>query len=192
MNAKQLEYQTQYYGDCNNTFREEEKHFVYGKLMGLQQSGDRFILPNIRVLDIGGGPVSLLLKCDGLTKGRILDPIDFPDWTKDRYKSRGIDVTVGNGEDHVFEGYDEVWIYNMLGLVDDPNKLVENAFKSANTVRVFEWITLEKDRIRKQFTEDELNVLFAVTESDNGKIVELKQKGCFGTAYYGVFKGIRK
>ena len=192
MNQKQLEYQTQFWGDCINTYKEEEKHFVYGKLMGLQQSGDRFIIPNIRILDIGGGPVSLLLKCEGLSKGRVLDPIDFPDWTKDRYKSRGIDVTVGTGEDHVFEGYDEVWIYNTLGFVDDPKKLVENAFKSANTVRVFEWITLDKDKVRNQFSEDELNELFAITESDNGRVVDLKQKGCFGTVYYGVFKGLGK
>jgi len=192
MNQKQLEYQTQFWGDCINTYKEEEKHFVYGKLMGLQQSGDRFIIPNIRILDIGGGPVSLLLKCEGLSKGRVLDPIDFPDWTKDRYKSRGIDVTVGTGEDHVFEGYDEVWIYNTLGFVDDPSKLVENAFKSANTVRVFEWITLDKDKVRNQFSEDELNELFAITESDNGRVVDLKQKGCHGTAYYGVFKGLGK
>ena len=192
MNAKQLEYLTQYYGNCNNTYKEEEKHYLYGKLMGLQLSGDRFILPNVRVLDIGGGPVSLLLKCEGLTKGRVLDPIDFPDWTKDRYKSCGIDVTIGIGEDHVFEGYDEVWIYNMLGFVDDPETLVENAFKSANKVRVFEWIEQDKDRLRKKFTEEYLNELFAVTEEENGKVVELKQKGCYGTAYYGVFEGIKK
>ena len=192
MNAKQLEYLTQYYGNCNNTYKEEEKHYLYGKLMGLQLSGDRFILPNVRVLDIGGGPVSLLLKCEGLTKGRVLDPIDFPDWTKDRYKSCGIDVTIGIGEDHVFEGYDEVWIYNMLGFVDDPETLVENAFKSANKVRVFEWIEQDKDRLRKKFTEEYLNELFAVPEEENGKVVELKQKGCYGTAYYGVFEGIKK
>lgn len=192
MNEQQLEHQTQFWGDCNNTFKEEEKHFVYGKLMGLKQQGDRFILPGIRVLDIGGGPVSLLLKCEGLVKGRVVDPIDFPDWTKDRYKTHGIDVTVGKGEDHVFEGYDEAWIYNMIGLADDPTKLIENAFKSAKVVRVFEWIKEDNNRVSRQFSEDEFNELFAVTSDLNGKVVELKQRGCYGKAYYGVFERVFK
>ena len=109
-----IENEIKFWGDCTNTYLEEEKHYVYGKLMGLTLQDGKFILPNIRVLDVGGGPVSLLLKCEGLLKGRVLDPIDYPDWTKDRYKAKKIDVTLGKGEDQVIPGYDEVWIYNMI------------------------------------------------------------------------------
>ena len=183
-----VESEIKFWGDCTNTYLEEEKHYVYGKLMGLTLQDGKFILPNIRVLDVGGGPVSLLLKCEGLLKGRVLDPIDYPDWTKDRYKAKRIDVTLGKGEDQVIPGYDEVWIYNMIGLVDDKETLVKNAFESAPIVRVFEWIDLQGDRNREKLSEEYLNDLFSQKTDNYGKVVELKLKGCFGKAFYGVFE----
>lgn len=180
MNQKEYDKQVKIWGDCTNTYEEETKQYVYGKLMGLQQRGPKFILKDTKVLDIGGGPVSLLLKCEGLSRCRVVDTIDFPDWTKDRYKSKGIDVTVGSIEDNPFSNYDEAWLCNVLDCVEDMQQVVNIALQAAPTVRVFQWLT-------DDLTDDDINVLFTDTTTGNGNIVELKQRGCYGVAYYAVY-----
>ena len=188
MNPTLQKAETKYWGDCTNTLFEENKHFVYAKLMGLDVRNTEIIVNNISVLDIGGGPVSMLLKTQGLTKGRVLDPIDYPDWTKDRYKSKNIDVSVVGGEESAFPGYDEVWIYNTLPFVNNIEKVVENAFLSANVVRVFEWIDAGADNGKTNLQTNGLNEIFKEHSSSMGRTVKLSQKGCHGEAYYGTFK----
>ena len=109
-------FEKKYWGDCCNTFDEDQKHYVYARLMGLERSHYSFVLPHISVLDIGGGPSSMLLKCEGLVSGTVVDPINYPEWTKDRYKSKWITPVVDIGENIqcVKDCFDEVWIYNCM------------------------------------------------------------------------------
>ena len=102
-----------YFGNCVNTFYEEQKHYVYAKLMGLKEAFGKIQLKApTRVLDIGGGPVSLMLKCKNLESGTVCDPIEFPGWTIERYSSIGIDVICEKAEYAEFtKDYNEVWIY---------------------------------------------------------------------------------
>ena len=112
-----------WWGNCCNTYGEETKQYVYANLMEIKRAYNSFVLPNISVLDIGGGPVSMMLKCSGLKRGLVVDPINYPQWTKDRYKLANIDVKVQSGEDVTETGFDEVWIYNCLQHTIDPEKL---------------------------------------------------------------------
>ena len=121
------EFEKDYWGDCCNTFDEDQKHYVYGRLMGLQQEHYSFVVGRKRILDIGGGPTSMLLKCKDLVKGKVIDPIQYPKWTMMRYLMKNIDIEIIPGEDAVEYGWDEVWIYNCLQHVKDPQKIIENA-----------------------------------------------------------------
>ena len=60
--AHDFDFEAQYWGACNNTFYEERKHYVYASLMGIRRAHWSFTVPIISVVDIGGGPVSMLLK----------------------------------------------------------------------------------------------------------------------------------
>ena len=181
-----LQRERDFWGLCNNTYFEESKHFVYAKLMGLNEQNNSLILDKpSKILDIGGGPVSMLLKTNNLASGTVVDPIEFPRWTVDRYKDYSIDVVVEKGEYINLSGYDEVWIYNVLKDTIDPEKIISNAKKAAPIIRVFEWVDLPSGSGKHELTEDTLNAWIG----QKGKTVQLSQRNCYGKAYFGKFEG---
>lgn len=184
MDQSHYEFERSYWGNCCNTFDEEQKHYVYGRLMGLPVVHYSFDANNKRILDIGAGPVSMLLKTINLEKGKVVDPIQYPDWTVQRYAAHNIEVEVGRGEDIQEQGWDEVWIYNCLQHADDPAKIIYNAKKAAPILRFFEWINIPAhDGHPHELTEATLNKWIGHI----GRTIQLSQTGCYGTAYYGVF-----
>jgi hypothetical protein len=81
--------------------------------MGLKQVGYSFDVAGARIIDIGGGPTSILLKTINLSpRSLVVDPLEYPMWTYERYSEKGIDSLICRGEDIFEEGYDEAWIYN--------------------------------------------------------------------------------
>lgn len=137
-----------FWGDCINTIGEDQKQYIYAREMGLKQSHLSFILPNKqRILDIGGGPTSLLLKTRGDVYGSlVVDPLvkNYPQWVIDRYETKGIKCITSRGEDlgNIKEKYDEVWLYNVLQHTDDPELILTNMKKIAHRMRIFEWIDI--------------------------------------------------
>ena len=67
-------FEKKYWGDCTNTFLEEQKHYVQARLMGIVAKNWSFDAGGKRILDIGGGPVSMLLKTYNLREGVVCDP----------------------------------------------------------------------------------------------------------------------
>lgn len=180
----EYQFEKNYWGNCCNTFDEDQKHYVYARYMGLSQVHYSFDVFNRAVLDIGGGPTSMLLKCINLKRGKVVDPIQYPRWTVDRYRMNNIEVEVNLGENVSDTGFDEVWIYNCLQHVHDVQKLIANAKRSAKVLRIFEWINIPPHEGHPiELTESLLNELIG----QQGKTVQLAESGCYGTAYYGYF-----
>ena len=181
------EFEINFWGDCCNTFSEDQKHFIYGNLMGL--TGDQYQFAynvnNKRILDVGGGPSSMLLKTHNLKEGKVCDPINYPQWTKDRYAYKNISVQVVTGEDMVESGWDEVWLYNVLEHVIDPKKIIKNCLKSGKILRIFEWIDMPPEEGHPHtITQKDLEKWIG----QKGHITELNGvNGCYGKAFYGVF-----
>lgn len=149
MSRASIVLEREWWGDCTNTADEEAKQLKYAELMGLDSmrvdgSGwfsAPFDLGGRSVLDIGGGPVSLLLKCRNRGDCAVLDPIRWPDWVHERYEAAGISYLQCRAESaHLSQVYDEVWIYNVLQHVQDPQKVIEVAIAHGRAVRVFEWL----------------------------------------------------
>jgi hypothetical protein len=178
------DFEKDYWGDCCNTFDEDQKHYVYGRLMGLKQVHFSFEVGNKRILDIGGGPTSMLLKCKDLVCGKVVDPIWYPQWTADRYAMKNIVVGVYPGEDVYETDWDEVWIYNCMQHAIDPQKIIDNAKRAAPILRLFEWIDVPAhDGHPHELTESNLNEWIG----QKGSVIQLAESGCYGKAYYGVF-----
>ena len=179
-------FEMEYWGNCVNTFDEDQKHFVYAKFMEIQQSHYSFDAKNKRILDIGGGPSSMLLKCKNLNEGKVCDPIDYPLWTKIRYAVHNISVEVQPGEEVNEKGWDEVWIYNCLQHVESVEKIIENAKRAAPVLRIFEWLDIPAHEGHPvELTKELLDHVIGLPGSGT---VMLNESGCYGKAYYGVFK----
>jgi hypothetical protein len=178
-----LKFESDYWGDCTNTFDEDQKHYVYAQYMGLQQEHYSFNVFGKSILDIGGGPTSLLLKAKNLKKGLVCDPLHYPHWTTLRYLEKNINVKTIRGEDISEEGWDEVWIYNCLQHTDDPAKIISNAFKAAKVLRIFEWVDIPPHEGHPQMiTKEFLDKCIGI----EGRTTELAEKGCYGKAYYNI------
>lgn len=180
-----LEFEKNYWGDCTNTFDEDQKHYVYARYMGLNRIHYSFDVSNKRILDIGGGPSSMLLKTINLKEGKVCDPIDYPKWVHERYKIKNIEYMVQRGEDINEFGWDEVWIYNCLQHTDDIRAIISNALRAAKTLRIFEWIDIPPHEGHPQMISKDL--LDHILDHPGGT-VRLSESGCYGNAYYNVIE----
>lgn len=181
----EYDFEKSYWGNCCNTFDEDQKHYIYGNYMELSRHHYSFDVGGKKILDIGGGPSSMLLKCINLKQGLVIDPIKYPQWTVERYKMNNIDVKVDLGENNNEIGWDEVWIYNCLQHVHDVKEIITKAKKSAKILRIFEWINIPPHEGHPiELTKELLDEYIGLPGSNT---IELSEFGCYGTAYYGVF-----
>jgi hypothetical protein len=181
--------ETAWWGDCANTWHEEQKQMVAAQRMGLLADWNAghpptYRLGNRSVLDIGGGPVSLLLKCAERGRSEVVDPGRFPSWVTARYKHCGIRFTRMEAERFEREPFDEVWCYNVLQHVRDPALVIEVARRHAPVIRIFEWIDLpayegHPHMLTQEFLDQHLR--------GTGFTAKLDDQGSCGRAYYGVF-----
>lgn len=184
------EFERSYWGDCCNTYDEETKQYVYASLMEIPR--DHYTLRAYvnTIVDIGGGPSSMLLKTVGFGTGYVVDPIEYPIWTRYRYDLKRINYLQMRGEDLNKAPYplkaDEVWIYNVLQHTDDPALIIKNAREIAPVIRMFEWIDIPAhDGHPQELTQDFLENALGRT----GRVTDLYGTGgCSGRAFYGVFR----
>ena len=111
--------------------------------------------------------------------------IDYPQWTKNRYKFKNISVEVIGGEDVQESGWDEVWIYNVMQHSQDPEKIIKNALSASKVLRLFEWIDISPHEGHPHMlTQENLEKWIG----QKGSVVELTgQNGCYGKCFYGTF-----
>jgi len=179
------DFEKSFWGDCTNTMDEENKQFVYAHLMGLYRAWNSFPQGERRIADIGGGPISMLLKSTEIGAGSVVvDPLGYPDWVISRYAAKGVQYVQMRGEDWQGAGFDEVWIYNCLQHVDDPGQIIRNALKAAPVLRIFEWINFPAYEGHPQALTQELLESWI---GQTGTVVHLNHSGCNGDSFSGVF-----
>jgi hypothetical protein len=182
--------ETAWWGTAANTHHEESKQFVAAKRMGLRPNWScahppEYDLEGRSVIDIGGGPVSLLLKCVNKGRAVVADPGNYPEWVIARYAACDIEYWRQPGEE--IEGYtfDEAWIYNTLQHVSHPALVIARAGQLASTIRIFEWIDIPAyDGHPHMLSADALDEWLG----GKGFTVTLNESGAVGRAYYGVFQ----
>ncbi len=182
------EYELDFWGTVTNTFHEEQKQQVYAARMGLLGSlhcahPPTYNLTGRSVIDIGGGPVSLLLKCTDFSWATVVDAARWPDWVHDRYAAAGIGYRQQEAEDLSCAQADEAWAYNCLQHVRDPELVIQKMREHAKVIRIFEWIDLEPyPGHPHKLTKDALEWL-----GQAGFASEVNDSGAVGRAFYGTF-----
>jgi len=188
------EYEKSWWGDCGNTYGEEEKQLIYAKYMGLKffhngKSPYNIDLKGKSVTDIGGGPVSMLIKCVNKGHCSVIDPCDYRKWVSDRYKACGIDYYKQPAEIvKIMHSTDEVWCYNVLQHTKDPGLIIENMKSYGKIIRLFEWVDTKQTLGHPHIlNKEQLDKWLG----GSGQTVDLKLRTLKGRGYYGVFKGNR-
>lgn len=196
---KAQEWEKEWWGDCLNTYGEEEKQLVYARRMGLRFTHNGKTPYNLDVMgrkiaDFGGGVCSLICKSSNFSVGSVvIDPIleNAPGWVTQRYIDNGIIPLGVKAEDfdqaqHEPMGFYESWIYNCLQHTDDPKQIIDNAKLCSKIVRIFEWIDTKVNVGHPHsLTEENLNSWLG----GEGKVEVLNLPTLKGKCYYGVFKG---
>jgi 2-polyprenyl-3-methyl-5-hydroxy-6-metoxy-1,4-benzoquinol methylase len=175
-----------------NTYNEETKQYIYAQRMGLHayqtDNGNRigWDFGEQTVLDVGGGEQSMLLKSRA-KKRVVIDPLDWPDWIKLRYKTAGVEYVQIKGEEMEFEQPFHIGIiYNCLQHTEDPQKIIQNMKKYCHVIHLFEWIEIGiSDGHIHNLTEAGLNEWLG----GHGHVEYLNQNPCYGLSYAGIFKG---
>lgn len=191
---KAQKWEHDWWGDCTNTINEEIKQQTYAKYMGLQkvtvEYGYPYDIAGKSIIDIGGGPVSLLLKTINRGKCAVVDPCEYPEWTMARYKTADIEYIKRPAEQFQFSpgvqiNFDEAWIYNVLQHTEDPAMIIENTRKITKRLRIFEWIETETNIGHPhKLTEKKLNEWIGKP----GIVIDLNgENNCYGKCYYGIF-----
>lgn len=190
------EFERDWWGECLNTFGEEAKQITYAHHMGLVNIPDpvtgvwpQYDLEGRSVLDIGGGPASMLLKCVSGGVLAVVDPCPYPAWTRQRYAAAGITLHVEPAESFsTRQKFDEVWIYNVLQHVEDPEAVLATARAHASILRIFEWIDLPPSPGHPHMLTVESLDRWINSEAINEfGVGPVNENGCVGTAYHGVF-----
>lgn len=187
-------YEKEGWGDCKegHVVSEDKKQPVYARLMGLELPFDA---GGKSILDVGGGPISMLLKTKNFSKATVVDPCDYPLDVIRGYKNKDIEFVNEMAEEFLSkEKYDEVWCYNVLQHTHDPVKILENMKKnSKGIIRIFEWVYAPPTIGHPQFITREM--IENIFNKDGWKWVAfdenyLNEDGCVGRAVFGVAKKI--
>lgn len=144
------------------TFKYQEQ---YIDAMGIRN--DYFHAPDnslnmsgLNVLDIGGGPSSILLRTnhlrgnqhEGLNAGVVIDPLLISEHQRLRYDYYGIKFIQDQAENidqyYSENGYfDECFIYNCLQHVLDPVKILDKATLVSKRIRIAEPLNIPTDHM---------------------------------------------
>jgi len=181
-----------FWGSCANTLGEEIKQLLYAEKMGFKLFHDgnspyNFDGKNLSYLDIGGGPVSILLKFKNIRYGTVVDPCNYPEWIGQRYTSAKIEYIKLPGEEinKLSKQYDIIFIYNCLQHTENPQLIIDNAKKlltSSGKLKMFEWIDIPPHPGHPvELTEETLN-------NWTGKLGKTEllsgQNECFGKCWF--------
>lgn len=167
-------------------YSEQVKQEVYAEKIGLDKDYSGMDLKGQKILDVGAGPVSMLLKYHNHKDSVVYDPLmdKFPEWVRMRYKDAKLTPIMGVGEDLKLTGFDECWSYNVGQHVINAEQYFKSLKKTAKIVRIFEWIDMPPEVGHPHtLTEANLNKwLGGVGHSET-----INDRGAHGKCFYGVF-----
>jgi 2-polyprenyl-3-methyl-5-hydroxy-6-metoxy-1,4-benzoquinol methylase len=188
-----------FWGTPGAELGEQLKQLTYAKYLKLDfihDGSSPYVIDKtgLNIMDIGGGPVSLLLKTIA-NKKLVVDPCGFPEWVDGRYKANGVQLQHKDGETlnriNNRSIYDEVWMYNVLQHTDDPKKIFENIYKvlkPGGTFRFLDWIDTPTN-VAHPISLSYNDLSAWLSNYDQPLLqTDINENGAVGTIAYGVFK----
>lgn len=178
--------------NCANSYNEETKQYSYASKMGL----DKYLINyygikswdfgDKAVVDVGGGPYSMLLKSKAVSM-TVVDPCDYPNWVKVRYKECGVEyLQIPAEEMHFSTPVDIMLCYNVLQHTINPEEICKRMKLYAKQIHFFDWVDTPKAPGHPHtLTKNNLDQWLG----GSGKVEQFAGNGLHGKGYYGVFTG---
>ena len=117
----------------------------YGSILGVSNND----LQHKSILDIGGGCTSMLPYFTNFSYALIVDPLGIDESVMSLYVENNISVQRSRAEDFLdnYSGvlFDEVWIYNVLQHVLEPEKILRKLYKVTRKLRIGEPLEVPTD-----------------------------------------------
>ena len=163
---------------------EVEKQTYALSHMGIEIPEYVYNLSGKSILEIGAGPTGVSLRCVN-GRRKIIEPLDYPRWVWERYEYFGVEYDKMRVEDMDEEGWDEVWVLNVLQHIDDLDLALQKIKQSAKVLRIFEWLDIPADTIHKQVLQkNSLDKMLGI----HGNVVEVNEPYMYNAnAYVGYF-----
>jgi len=89
------------------------------------------------IIEIGCADIPALIFCNDYVKGHIIEPLPSP-ILKKVTEGLPIEIIPHPAEDIEMPNVDEVWLFNVLQHVIDPDKIINKAKQAAKVIRFFE------------------------------------------------------
>lgn len=177
---------------------EQLKQLTYAKYLKLDfihDGSSPYVIDKtgLNIIDIGGGPVSLLLKTIARRK-IVVDPCMYPAWSIARYNDNDIEFWNIDGEDIrvAKRQFNEVWMYNVLQHTTDPRKIFDNIhalLKKGGTFRFLDWVDTPTNTAHPiSLSYQELSQWLAEKYDQPLIKTNINENGAIGTIAYGVFQ----
>lgn len=161
------------------------KQNTYATEMGITDSinFESIDLKGKSVIDVGAGPISLLLRSKNFSSATAIEPLFYSDDVDNIYKSHGVELKRLPAEDieetHV---YDEVWMYNCLQHTMSPSKILNKIKTLGKRIRIFEWLDIPEHEGHPQEMKVEHFVNILELKDSDYKIVNLNTRELVGKA----------
>ena len=134
---------------------EADKQEYCAAKAGIKFESYLYDLKGASMLEIGGGPQGLALRCVN-GRRKVIEPLDYPEWVWGRYDYFGVECEKVGVEDMDEEGWDEVWVFNVLQHVDNLVLALAKIRNSAKVLRIFDWLNVPSDTVHKFVLTEEL------------------------------------
>lgn len=113
-----------------NHYRDTYGH--YFKYLGIEKD-----LAGKSIVEIGPGRIAGLLFCHNYSKSYIIEPTEYED-IDHLYQSKDLEIIKETTEECEFPKVDEVWIFNLMQHVQDPDLLIKKCKENSKIIRFFE------------------------------------------------------
>lgn len=122
----------------DNSYEHYKKAYeYYFKYLGMDKD-----LDGRSVVEIGPGRIAGLLFCKNYGNSYVLEPTEY-DGIAHLYAHKPNLTRIGRrAEDWVFPNVDEVWLFNVLQHVQDPDILIAKCKEASKVIRFFEPVDL--------------------------------------------------
>lgn len=162
------------------------KQNVYAQLLEItnQTNFSSIDLNQKTVLDVGCGPISLLLRCHNFKKAVGVEPLFYNEKVDKEYLNKNIQLIRIPAEEMNFNEneFDEVWMYNVLQHTYDPEKILQKLNTYAKCIKIFEWLDTPPHEGHPQESSEEFFVKTLSLQPNEYKIVHLSTYPLYGKA----------